>query len=182
MMHARHLLEEMIAAQGVGPAHHGRASRRSSASTARSRRRAYEVLTPEMTPQLAYSVLTDEQRKRFETTKELDFSFGVKGLSRFRAQRLPAARRGRRWRSARSPTRSCRSRSSACRRSVQRRSPNRHEGAGAGHRADRQRQVDDARGDDRPDQRRAAPATSSRSRTRSSTSTTTRSASSTSAR
>jgi twitching motility protein PilT len=30
-------------------------------------------------------VLSDEQRKRFETTKELDFSFGVKGLSRFRA-------------------------------------------------------------------------------------------------
>ena len=38
-----------------------------------------------MTAQLAYSVLSDEQRKRFETTKELDFSFGIKGLSRFRA-------------------------------------------------------------------------------------------------
>ena len=38
-----------------------------------------------MTQQLAYSVLADEQRKRFETTKELDFSFGVKGLARFRA-------------------------------------------------------------------------------------------------
>jgi twitching motility protein PilT len=45
----------------------------------------YEVLTPEMTAQLAYSVLSDEQRKKFETTKELDFSFGIKGLSRFRA-------------------------------------------------------------------------------------------------
>ncbi len=45
----------------------------------------HEVLTPEMTAQLAYSVLSDEQRKRFEITKELDFSFGVKGLSRFRA-------------------------------------------------------------------------------------------------
>ncbi len=45
----------------------------------------HEVLTPEFTTQLAYSVLSDEQRKRFETTKELDFSFGVKGLSRFRA-------------------------------------------------------------------------------------------------
>jgi twitching motility protein PilT len=30
-------------------------------------------------------VLSDEQRKKFETTKELDFSFGVKGLARFRA-------------------------------------------------------------------------------------------------
>ena len=45
----------------------------------------YDVLTPEMTAQLAYSVLSDEQRKRFETTKELDLSFGIKGLSRFRA-------------------------------------------------------------------------------------------------
>jgi twitching motility protein PilT len=45
----------------------------------------FEVLTPEMSATLAYSVLSDEQRKRFETTKELDFSFGVKGLSRFRA-------------------------------------------------------------------------------------------------
>jgi twitching motility protein PilT len=45
----------------------------------------YEVLTPERCIGLAYSVLSDEQRKKFETSKELDFSFGVKGLSRFRA-------------------------------------------------------------------------------------------------
>src|SRR5437773_7027935 len=45
----------------------------------------HEVLTPALTAQLAYSVLSDEQRKTFETTKELDFSFGIKGLSRFRA-------------------------------------------------------------------------------------------------
>ncbi|MEP7028062.1 MAG: type IV pilus twitching motility protein PilT [Candidatus Eisenbacteria bacterium] len=45
----------------------------------------YEILTPEITAQLAYSVLSDEQRKKFETTRELDFSFGIKGLSRFRA-------------------------------------------------------------------------------------------------
>jgi twitching motility protein PilT len=45
----------------------------------------HEVLSPEATVQLAYSVLSDEQRKKFELTKELDFSFGIKGLSRFRA-------------------------------------------------------------------------------------------------
>ena len=45
----------------------------------------HEILTPEMTVHLAYSLLSDDQRKRFETTKELDFSFGIKGLSRFRA-------------------------------------------------------------------------------------------------
>jgi twitching motility protein PilT len=36
------------------------------------------------TKQLAYSVLTDAQKKRFEETLELDFSFGIKGLARFR--------------------------------------------------------------------------------------------------
>ena len=41
-------------------------------------------LTPSDTKQLAYSVLTDAQKKRFEETKELDFSFGLKGLARFR--------------------------------------------------------------------------------------------------
>src|SRR6266550_2833303 len=46
---------------------------------------AHPPLTPQLTQQLAYSVLTEEQRKRFETTKELDLSFGVPGLSRFRA-------------------------------------------------------------------------------------------------
>jgi twitching motility protein PilT len=41
-------------------------------------------LTPADTKQLAYSVLTDEQKKRFEETMELDFSFGIRGLARFR--------------------------------------------------------------------------------------------------
>ena len=48
----------------------------------------HEVLSPEATASLAYSVMSDEQRKRFETTKELDFSFGVKQLSRYRANVL----------------------------------------------------------------------------------------------
>jgi twitching motility protein PilT len=45
----------------------------------------YSELTPAETKQLAYSVLTDAQKHRFEETLELDFSFGIKGLSRFRA-------------------------------------------------------------------------------------------------
>jgi twitching motility protein PilT len=36
------------------------------------------------TKTLAYSVLTDAQKKRFEETLELDFSFGIRGLARFR--------------------------------------------------------------------------------------------------
>ncbi len=42
------------------------------------------VLTPDVTQRLAYSALSDEQKKRFENDNELDFSFGVKGLARFR--------------------------------------------------------------------------------------------------
>jgi twitching motility protein PilT len=41
-------------------------------------------LTPAETKQLAYSVLTDAQKKRFEESKELDCSFGLRGLARFR--------------------------------------------------------------------------------------------------
>jgi twitching motility protein PilT len=36
------------------------------------------------TKQLIYSVLTDSQKKRFEESNELDFSFGIRGLARFR--------------------------------------------------------------------------------------------------
>jgi twitching motility protein PilT len=41
-------------------------------------------MTASETKQLTYSVLTDAQKKRFEETLELDFSFGIKGLARFR--------------------------------------------------------------------------------------------------
>jgi twitching motility protein PilT len=42
------------------------------------------ALGPADTKALAYSVLTDAQKKRFEETLELDFSFGVRGIARFR--------------------------------------------------------------------------------------------------
>ncbi len=41
-------------------------------------------LTPTDTKNLGYSLLTDAQKRVFEETNELDFSFGLKGLSRFR--------------------------------------------------------------------------------------------------
>jgi twitching motility protein PilT len=42
-------------------------------------------LAPAESKQLVYSVLTDSQKKRFEETSELDFSFGIKAIgSRFR--------------------------------------------------------------------------------------------------
>ncbi len=45
----------------------------------------FEKFTPDETKRLAYSVLTDSQKHRFEENLELDFSFGLKGMSRFRA-------------------------------------------------------------------------------------------------
>jgi twitching motility protein PilT len=42
-------------------------------------------LAPADTKQLCYSILTDAQKHRFEENNELDLSFGVRGLSRFRA-------------------------------------------------------------------------------------------------
>src|SRR5918993_2153295 len=41
-------------------------------------------LGPAETKALAYSVLTDAQKKRFEESLELDFSFGIRGIARFR--------------------------------------------------------------------------------------------------
>ncbi|MBI4502287.1 MAG: type IV pilus twitching motility protein PilT [Gemmatimonadetes bacterium] len=41
-------------------------------------------LSPKDTLQLAYSVLTENQKKKFETEDELDFSFGIQILARFR--------------------------------------------------------------------------------------------------
>ena len=43
------------------------------------------ALTPTDTKQLAYSILTDNQKHRLEEALEVDFSFGLKGLARFRA-------------------------------------------------------------------------------------------------
>ncbi len=45
----------------------------------------HEVLTASDTKALIYSILTDKQKKLFEEKLELDFSFGIKDLGRFRA-------------------------------------------------------------------------------------------------
>ena len=44
-----------------------------------------EELTPKDTVEMGYSLLTEKQKRAFETEDELDFSFGVARLSRFRA-------------------------------------------------------------------------------------------------
>ncbi|MCL2102669.1 MAG: PilT/PilU family type 4a pilus ATPase, partial [Syntrophorhabdaceae bacterium] len=45
----------------------------------------YDPLSPQDTKRLCYSILTEAQKQRFEEELELDLSFGIKGLSRFRA-------------------------------------------------------------------------------------------------
>src|SRR5436305_1840674 len=42
-------------------------------------------MTPSETKALAYSILTDNQKHRLEEDLEIDLSFGIKGLARFRA-------------------------------------------------------------------------------------------------
>ncbi|MBD3334131.1 MAG: PilT/PilU family type 4a pilus ATPase [Candidatus Eisenbacteria bacterium] len=44
----------------------------------------HDPLTPESCQDLIYSALREDQRKRFEMNRELDLSFGIQGLSRFR--------------------------------------------------------------------------------------------------
>ena len=44
-----------------------------------------DALRPGDTQRLCYSVLSEEQRAKFEEEKELDFSFGLKNMARFRA-------------------------------------------------------------------------------------------------
>jgi twitching motility protein PilT len=41
-------------------------------------------LSPSDTKQLTYSIMSDSQKKRFEETLELDFSFGIQGVGRYR--------------------------------------------------------------------------------------------------
>jgi twitching motility protein PilT len=47
-------------------------------------RTEHEVLTPELTKKLAYSIMNERQRQKFEENSELDLSFGIEQLSRFR--------------------------------------------------------------------------------------------------
>ncbi len=44
----------------------------------------HDVLTPDDTKKLAYSIMNEKQRLKFETSSELDLSFGIENLSRFR--------------------------------------------------------------------------------------------------
>ncbi len=125
-------------------------------------------LGPVETKQLCYSVLTEEQKHQFEKDNELDLSFGVKGLSRFRAnifmQRGAVAGAFRTI-----PFKILTFDELGLPPDRRRASRTKPQRPGAGDRPDGLGQVDDARRDHRQDQHRAARSTSSPSKTRSST-------------
>ena len=60
-------------------------SKRLLAALPYSDRVTVTAMTPAETKQVAYSILTDNQKHRLEETLEIDFSFGLKSLARFRA-------------------------------------------------------------------------------------------------
>jgi twitching motility protein PilT len=80
----RALLEEMIE-RGASDLHitAGECAKMRIDGDITSSKNTY-VLTPKDTLQIAYSVLTEQQKKRFEMEDELDFSFGIQNLARFR--------------------------------------------------------------------------------------------------
>lgn len=45
---------------------------------------SFKALSPQDTQRLVYDILTNDQIEKFERIKELDFSYGVKGIGRFR--------------------------------------------------------------------------------------------------
>src|SRR5215472_16385684 len=108
-------------------------------------------LQPADTKQLIYSVLTDAQKKRFEEALELDFSFGIRGLARFRCNVFnQRGAVGAVYRLIPEKIRSFQDLGLPQVLGTLSERPR------ARHRADGQRQVDDPRGDARQDQHRAA--------------------------
>jgi twitching motility protein PilT len=44
----------------------------------------FPVLTPQMTREVVYGILSEDQRKRFETARQLDFAYAIPKVARFR--------------------------------------------------------------------------------------------------
>jgi len=80
----RDLLEEMVK-RGASDLHLTVAAPPMYRRDGELERSNYDPLSPDQVKRLVYSILNDQQKKKFEMEKELDLSFGVPGLSRFRA-------------------------------------------------------------------------------------------------
>lgn len=83
MVNLRDLLEEMVKL-GASDLHITVGSPPQCRIDGKLSKMPYDPLGPDDTKKLAYSVMNEKQRKGYEETGELDLSFGVENLSRFR--------------------------------------------------------------------------------------------------
>lgn len=83
MVTLRELLEEMVK-RGASDLHLTVGTPPQVRIDGRLKRTEHDVLTADMTMKLAYSIMNEKQRKKFEENNELDLSFGLENLSRFR--------------------------------------------------------------------------------------------------
>ena len=83
----------------------------------------FPVLSGQDTREVVFGILNDDQRKRFENAKQLDFAYEMAGVARFRVNLFIQRARAPSCASSRSS--SPRSTSSGCRRSCASSAPNR---------------------------------------------------------
>jgi twitching motility protein PilT len=83
MVSLRELLEQMVR-MGASDLHLTAGSPPVVRVDGKLQRMPYDMLTSEETKKIAYSMLNEKQKLKFEQNWELDFSFGIESMSRFR--------------------------------------------------------------------------------------------------
>jgi len=84
MINLREMLEQMVK-MGASDLHLTVGSPPVVRVDGKLQRLQEDMLTGEVTKKLAYSMLNEKQKTKFEQNNELDFSFGIESMSRFRA-------------------------------------------------------------------------------------------------
>ncbi|MCD6595809.1 type IV pilus twitching motility protein PilT [bacterium] len=82
-MSVRELLEEMVK-RGASDLHITVGSPPVIRVDGKLQRLPYDSLSPDMAKRMAYSIMTERQKQRFEEEWEVDLSFGLEGIARFR--------------------------------------------------------------------------------------------------
>jgi len=83
MVSLRELLEEMVK-MGASDLHLTVGTPPVVRVDGKLQRLSYDILTSEQTKKIAYAMLNEKQKLKFEQNSELDFSFGIESMSRFR--------------------------------------------------------------------------------------------------
>jgi twitching motility protein PilT len=84
MINLREMLEQMVK-MGASDLHLTVGSPPVVRVDGKLQRLPMDIMTAEETKKLAYSMLNEKQKTKFEQNSELDFSFGIESMSRFRA-------------------------------------------------------------------------------------------------